>query len=159
MIVVRDLQFPRKRKVYAFPRFQVIQNFISLHLGKCSSWKFRINLSIYYYCIHLSAIYLLRAFIKDHFPIHFRLSLRLMTSPVFQTSGFPIFIIIVGRSGRSSVWSEKMATMKTVYGRIKSCGLSEQYQQKRGKFWREVLTSMMSPLASRFLRSFDLFSR
>ena len=33
-----------------------------------------------------------------------------MTSPVFQTSGFPIAAII---------WLEKMVTMKTVYGRIK----------------------------------------
>ena len=33
-----------------------------------------------------------------------------MTSPVFQISGFPILTI---------VWLEKMATMKTVYGRIK----------------------------------------
>lgn len=33
-----------------------------------------------------------------------------MTSPVLQTSGFPIFTII---------WLEKMVTMKTVYGCIK----------------------------------------
>ena len=33
-----------------------------------------------------------------------------MSSPVFQISGFPILTI---------VWLEKMATMKTVYGRIK----------------------------------------
>ena len=32
-----------------------------------------------------------------------------MTSPVFQISGFPILTI---------VWLQKMATMKTVYGRI-----------------------------------------
>ena len=33
-----------------------------------------------------------------------------MTSPVFQTSGFPMLTIVL---------LEKMATMKTVYGRIK----------------------------------------
>ena len=39
------------------------------------------------------------------------LKFGLMTSPVFQTSGFPIVTII---------WLEKMVTMKTVYGRIKA---------------------------------------